>query len=247
MQDLGPSGIKGGEFNLTAPATDAARQWDGWGTALKPAWEPVIVARKPLDGTVAANVLRHGTGALNIDGCRVQGAAGSGVWGGSNKGCQDGRMFNASPDGAEYRSQQHPFGRWPANVLHDGSDEVLTAFPGDEGRFFYCPKASTADRDEGLDALPEVAASGLPMRSAGGERGGEGLDGTSTDRLTKRRNTHPTVKNTELMRYLCRLITPPGGTVLDPFTGSGSTGKAIASDYYLPLYLREQSRTVVEG
>jgi site-specific DNA-methyltransferase (adenine-specific) len=168
------------------------------GTALKPAWEPVIVARKPLDGTVAANVLRYGTGALNIDGCRVGGTE----------------------------------GRWPANFMHDGSPEVLAGFPltgvsaggrtanisktstiygggkglgqdidaaavrgdpgyGDSGsaaRFFYCAKASRTDREEG--------------------------------------NTHPTVKPTALMRYLCRLVTPRNGVVLDPFCGSGSTGKA---------------------
>jgi DNA modification methylase len=179
------------EVKVTAPATEAAKQWEGWGTALKPAWEPVILARKPLEGTVAATVLKYGTGALNIDACRVE-------------------------EG----------GRWPSNLVTDDSDEVLAGFPNEEGRFFYCAKASTKDRDEGLDHLPEVAAAGLPMRSADGERGGEGLDGTSTDRLTKRRNTHPTVKPTSLMQYLCRLVTPPNGVVLDPFCGSGSTGKA---------------------
>ena len=97
---------------------------------------------------------------------------------------------------------------------------------GSAARFFYCAKANATDRDEGLEQLPEVQAAGLPMRSDDGERGGEGLDGTSTDRLTKRRNTHPTVKSTELMRYLARLITPNGGMCLDPFMGSGSTGKA---------------------
>jgi site-specific DNA-methyltransferase (adenine-specific) len=136
------------------PATPEASAWQGWGTALKPAWEPVIVARKPLSGTVADNVLRYGTGALNIDGCRV----------GGNEG------------------------RWPANVMHDGSAEVVDGFPDAEARFFYCAKASRTDRDDG--------------------------------------NTHPTVKPTDLMRYLCRLVTPPGGVVLDPFMGSGSTGKA---------------------
>ena len=145
--------------NITAPATDAARQWSGWGTALKPGWEPIIVARKPLCGTVAENVLRHGTGGINVDGCKVAG----------------------------------PSGRWPANVIHDGSDEVTGLFPNDAARFFYCPKASRRDRDEGLEGVV---------------------------------NCHTTVKPTALMRYLCRLVTPPGGVVLDPFTGSGSTGKA---------------------
>jgi site-specific DNA-methyltransferase (adenine-specific) len=161
--------------------------WQGWGTALKPALEPITVARKPLTGTVATNVLEHSTGAINVDGCRVGDRT----------------------------------GRWPANLIHDGSDEVVGLFPqakgatsnsspstnvgftrgakgldkrsgyaddGSAARFFYCAKASKADRGDG--------------------------------------NSHPTVKPTELMRYLCRLVTPPGGVVLDPFMGSGSTGKA---------------------
>lgn len=153
-------------LNPGTPVLESARQWQGWGTALKPALEPITVARKPLVGTVAANVLEHGTGALNIDGARLE--------------CQ----------------------RWPANLIHDGSEEVIEAFPqapgqiakasisdaGSAARFFYCAKASRSDR------------------------GAE--------------NIHPTVKPTDLMRYLCRLVTPPGGLVLDPFMGSGSTGKA---------------------
>jgi site-specific DNA-methyltransferase (adenine-specific) len=168
---------------ITAPATDAAREWAGWGTALKPAWEPIIMARKPLVGTVAANLLLHGTGALNIDGARV--GAGEGQ------------------------------GRWPANLMHDGSPEVVDRL-GEASRFFYCAKASRADREEGCEQLPEVRRT----------------DGRETEhhvpnlRTTALRNHHPTVKPTELMRYLIRLITPPGGTVLDPFMGSGSTGKA---------------------
>ena len=138
--------------SITAPATPEAQQWDGWGTALKPSLEPVTVARKPFKGNVAANVLEHGTGAINIDGCRV----------GDNSG------------------------RWPANLIHDGSDEV-TELLGDAQRFFYVPKCNTKDRDG---------------------------------------STHPTMKPTDLMAYLCRLVTPPDGIILDPFMGSGSTGKA---------------------
>lgn len=158
-------------------------QWQGWGTALKPALEPITVARKPLIGTVAENVLAHGTGALNIDGCRVG---------------TDTIKTCAKPKGSSFSSvgnaqgfngceESHHTGRWPANLIHDGSEEVL-ALAGEQARFFYCPKASKKDRDDG--------------------------------------NTHPTVKPTDLMRYLCRLVTPPNGTVLDPFMGSGSTGKA---------------------
>lgn len=147
-------------LELTAPATNEAKKWDGWGTALKPALEPITVARKPIIGTVAGNVLKHGTGGINIDGCRVG-------------------------------------ERFPANIIHDDGDEI-TELLGDAKRFFYCPKASTRDRDEGA----------------------------------KDRNRHPTVKPTDLMRYLCRLVTPPDGIVLDPFAGSGSTGKAAVMEYF---------------
>jgi DNA modification methylase len=188
-------GGKNGSQHITAPATDAAKQWEGWGTALKPAMEPITVARKPLIGTVAENVIKHGTGGINIDGCRV----GTEVvgWGGK------GRNPNTATTGASQGGQQGGYnyaegearpvqGRWPANFIHDGDQLVLELFPGLEkdsaARFFYCAKASKKDRDEG--------------------------------------NGHPTVKPTDLMRYLCRLVTPRNGIVLDPFMGSGSTGKA---------------------
>lgn len=186
----------GEDRSITAPATEAARQWQGWGTALKPALEPITVARKPFKGTVASNVLRHGTGALNIDGCRV--AADDGYV--DNRVTQGGDHFSV---GSERRTRGTVFepssaGRWPANLIHDGSEEP-TGLLGDAARFFYCPKASKRDRDEGLNP------------QAGG-----------------RVNDHPTVKPTALMRYLVRLVTPPSGRVLDPFCGSGTTGKACA-------------------
>ena len=160
--------------------------WQGWGTALKPALEPITVARKPLVGTVAANVLEHGTGALNVDGCRV-GRDTDDVSGWSQTGSK--ASANRAMSGGNYARDAKPdaAGRWPANLIHDGSEEPC-ALLGDAARFFYCAKASKADRGEG--------------------------------------NNHPTVKPTDLMRYLCRLVTPPGGIVLDPFMGSGSTGKA---------------------
>ena len=176
-----------GNRDITAPSTDAAKQWQGWGTALKPALEPITVARKPLIGTVAENVLQHGTGAINVDGGRVEG------------------------------------GRWPANFIHDGSEEA-TDLLGASARFFYCAKASKADRDEGCEKLQERSAGECVDRvegSAGMESPRAGAGRTSGSR-----NHHPTVKPTDLMRYLCRLVTPPSGIVLDPFMGSGSTGKA---------------------
>ncbi|MDT6941886.1 site-specific DNA-methyltransferase [Brucella pseudogrignonensis] len=189
---------KGTEYERTEkgePITDEAREWLGWGTALKPAWEPIALARKALSGTVAANVLSHGTGAININGTRI-------------------------PAGNEHEPD-----RWPANIVHDGSDEVLSAFPndGDPARFFYCAKASRKDRDDGLDGFEQklVASALARVTQLAGEEA-TCISGTKNTRA----NTHPTVKPTDLMRWLCRLITPTGGIILDPFMGSGSTGKA---------------------
>lgn len=226
----------------------------GWGTALKPAWEPVIVARKPLDGTVAANVLKWGTGGINVDGCRVDVANGDERSGGFGLGKRPWQTGDVGGNTLRVGSEQ---GRWPANLIHDGSDEVVGLFPetrsgrlgighgagnsfgvgntdkkprcimseygndsGSAARFFYCAKASRADRDEGLDQLPKIACGMMEDDSYPIKTGSGNL------RDTRRRNYHPTVKPLALMRYLCRLITPPGGTVLDPFMGSGSTGKA---------------------
>jgi hypothetical protein len=214
-----PGGLGGERFkvrdNLLRAPTDAARQWEGWGTALKPAWEPIIVARKPLVGTVSENVLKFGTGGLNIDGCRV---------GEDTIKTQGGDKFPGVYGTYATCPESVHLGRWPANLIHDGSDEVVGLFPntqpskgvyvrktgdrqflglmgdgstnepdglcdsGSAARFFYCAKSSKSDRGEG--------------------------------------NNHPTVKPLALMRYLCRLVTPPGGVILDPFMGSGSTGKA---------------------
>lgn len=194
----------------------------GWGTALKPAWEPVIVARKPLDGTVAANVLRYGTGAINIDGCRI-GRASEDVSGWSQTGSK--ASNNLAMSGGNYARDPKPdnAGRWPANVMHDGSEEVVAGFPADEGRFYYCSKASRADREEGCDHLPaRIINEQTPPGTAGANSPRAGAGRLHEDGV---RNFHPTVKPTDLMRYLCRLVTPPDGLLLDPFMGSGSTGK----------------------
>ena len=193
---------------ITAPATPEAKQWEGWGTALKPALEPITVARKPLIGTVAENVLQHGTGAINVDGGRV----GTDIvgWGGGGGGVNSWKENGMNKAGMARPVQ----GRWPANFIHDGSEEA-TDLLGASARFFYCAKASKADRDAGCE--------GMEMQKAGGMQGRN--DG-SMGSITMSRNHHPTVKPTDLMRYLCRLVTPPSGIVLDPFMGSGSTGKA---------------------
>jgi len=210
-------------IDRSGKATPAAQQWDGWGSALKPAHEPIVLARKPLgEKTLAANVLEHGTGGLNIDGCRV---------GDENMSAQFDREWNKQ--GAEFgfgnglrasKGKKVPDGRFPANLIHDGSAEVVELFPraGEKSaaRFFYCAKASKADRDEGLEAFAEQQRAFFQT--------GNGTSGkpSSIGHYVTQCNTHPTVKPTDLMAYLIRLITPPGGVVLDPFVGSGSTGKA---------------------
>ena len=244
---------KGIDVPVTASATDEAKQWEGWGTALKPAAEDWWLMRKPLDGTVAGNVLKYGTGALNIDGCRV----------GTEERTYDLTMvsggFETTGGGRNVKSgEKTVVGRWPANVMHDGSDEVVAGFPesngghwsykqakdgglyehglkdmkdggsdnvgGSAARFFYCTKASRRDREEGCEHLEAKSGAEAVDR----EEGSAGMDSPragASRTAGKVKNHHPTVKNTDLMRYLCRLVTPENGVVLDPFMGSGSTGK----------------------
>jgi site-specific DNA-methyltransferase (adenine-specific) len=262
-----------GEYDIIELSAEA-KQWQGWGTALKPAHEPIVVARKPLIGTVAANVLTYGTGGLNIDGARVGTTVETWPATRNYSSKEMSRPGSTLADDAQTQSTgEAPAGRWPANVIHDGSDEVMALFPdtkspktylrsskatanidwnpkeadteqlgfGDSGsaaRFFYCAKASKRDRNEGLDGFEAKFA---PTMSNG--IGGKEHD---PETATKKLNHHPTVKPTDLMRYLCRLVTPPGGIVLDPFMGSGSTGKAAMyegfefvgielTDEYLPI------------
>ena len=227
--------------------------WQGWGTALKPAWEPIVVARKPLAGTVAENVQEWGTGALNVDGCRV-----AAVDFDPKDRLGASKLMENRPWNERERvriTEGNALGRWPANLIHDGSEEVVVLFPvtktgslkpyeqstrqgnaygkqpeirqvnhvGDSGsaaRFFYCAKASKADRDEGCEGLK----SSVELIGAAGHKINPMTGKAVVD--IPRKNAHPTVKPTDLMRYLCRLVTPPDGVVLDPFMGSGSTGKA---------------------
>ena len=244
------------EWDITGAVLPEAKQWQGWGTALKPAHEPICVARKPLEGTVAANVLKHGVGGLNIDGCRVE----------TNPEVDEGGY--AGDDVAS-----SPLGRFPANFIHDGSDEVVELFPDSKGqqgdvkgnepshtgdantvtygeygrvpfakrveldksaaRFFYCAKTSKKDRNHGLDDFEEKAIAntkGNGIRRVCNKCGAyqlEPCDCVDNEWVlpANKKNNHPTVKPTDLMRYLCKLVTPPNGTVLDPFTGSGSTGR----------------------
>jgi site-specific DNA-methyltransferase (adenine-specific) len=183
----------------------------GWGTALKPAMEPITMARKPFKATVAQNVQEWGTGAINIDGCRI------GEEEIKTSAKQTGQSFQHDYNGCKESTH---LGRWPANVMHDGSAEILQGM-GEAARFFYTPKACKDDRDDGCEMMEERWKAGYSYT----DTAGNAADGMFKDRETLKRNFHPTVKPTDLMRYLCRLVTPTGGIVLDPFTGSGSTGR----------------------
>ncbi len=177
---------KGQEYTRTpkgAPVLDEAKTWAGWGTALKPACEPICLGRKPLVGTVASNVLQFGTGAINVDGCKIGDDIRINQPMGAPENSYGGYGATATATATA--------GRWPANLLHDGSAEAIADFPADDtgsaARYFYSAKADQHDRIG---------------------------------------SKHPTVKPVDLMQWLCRLVTPPGGTILDPFAGSGSTGEA---------------------
>jgi DNA modification methylase len=251
--------------------TPEAQQWAGWGTALKPALEPITLARKPLIGTVAENVLKWGTGAINVDGCRV--GTTRGVPASLSKSKSSNTYGFGATQGHERELDQN-IGRFPANLLHSGEDCVVAMFPysesgammphhiingsenramsgpnqprmggnfpassGSAARFFntfppdeyepliYCSKASKKDREAGLGMFQKKPSF---MVDSGSTILGDGRE----QRDTLRANHHPTVKPTKLMQHLCRLITPPGGTVLDPFAGSGSTGKAAVLENF---------------
>lgn len=201
-------------------------EWHGWGTAAKPAYEPIVLARKPLIGTVAANLAEHGTGALNIDGCRVE--TGDDLNGGTYTGelrdpgpqrCLENR--NRKRGIGEFRQ---PPGRWPANVIHDGSDEVVAAFPdaaaGKSGG--VSTKALGRMNDDAWRAQ-SMARTGHSDDAGSAARFFYSAKADANDRIASK---HPTVKPVDLMQWLVRLVTPKGGLVLDPFAGTGTTGEA---------------------
>ena len=249
---------------------------DGWGTALKPAHEPIVMAKKRLEGTNKQNKDKYGTGGINIDGCRVETNPEvddmlrevervqrdeNNVWSNKNSGFKN---ENNNLTGVPIE------GRFPANVMHDGSDVVKDIFPnskgfvsngdakvgetskgaipplrrgnatsyGDDGsaaRYFYCPKTSKSERNVGLDNFTAKPMAWGNQAKAELKRGnldfkGNQGDGSKHNKVEMRLNTHPTVKPVELMKYLCRLVTPKGGVVLDPFMGSGSTGMAAKDE-----------------
>ena len=242
------TGILAGEYDLK----EAQNEWNGWGTALKPSFEPIIVARKPFKGSLVDNVIEYGVGGINIDECRIEHNEAQKY---TNRNPKNGEVFNTSTSG--HIASASPTGRFPANTIltYDETDfdEVCGGFPytkakqtkgsdnrenkgnsifidgvrnelnsytdsGSASRYFYCAKASKRDRDEGLDNFNQ-------------EKVNDGrntpIDNAFQRGETLRKNTHPTVKPTTLMQYLVRLVTPNNGTILDPFNGSGSTGKAV--------------------
>jgi site-specific DNA-methyltransferase (adenine-specific) len=283
----GPSigGNAYGEFgnggnHITAPSTPEAQQWQGWGTALKPAFEPVIVARKPIEGTVANNVLKWGTGGLNIDGSRI------GTETISTHNAPKGSFAGGEPDrGSDTSSYKEHTGRWPANIILDpytaelldeqsgessskaanrglrysgnhaglagqnkeykeGTDGIRGfSDSGGASRFFYVAKASKRDRNEGLDDLDAQRHSDRELAD------GVGGDNPRNRTNQAKQNFHPTVKPTSLMEYLIKLVTPPNGTVLDPFTGSGSTGKAaiLQGFEFIGIEMTEEYLPIIEG
>jgi DNA modification methylase len=248
-------GQQDGTFNITTAATDAAKQWEGWGTALKPAHEPIVLARRPLIGTVAANVLTHGTGALNIDGARVgttDDLNGGGYSGGTPKTMFSG-LGRLQPE-----DFVQPGGRWPANVIFDteagalldeqeyGASRFFTAIEWDDNTdlgidvpFRYIAKPGKQERNAGLDGLPEVV----------GKRTQDGGDDTRGRPTPTNQNHHPTVKPLALMRWLVKLVTPPGGTVLEPFAGSGTTLMACVLEGFngIGIEMTDEYLPIIEG
>jgi site-specific DNA-methyltransferase (adenine-specific) len=207
---------------VISKVSERGGQWCGWGTALKPAHEPIVVARKPLRGTIADNVLTHGTGAMNIDGCRVPHGDDVDLSQVQRQSAQSAIYVGGAKPG-DVIAMYKPGGRWPANVIHDGSDAAIDPL-GSFARYFYCAKASRVDREDGCDGLPTAKRSGKMMHN-GNNTSDTASPGFERFDPSPMRNHHPTVKPTELMRYLVRLATPPGGITLDPFCGSGSTGR----------------------
>ena len=272
-------GFRPGDIDITASATDNAKAWDGWGTALKPAHEPIVVARKPVIGTVAENVLKYGTGALNIDGTRIGTDEVITNHSRSAEAAVSKGKFGDSVAQETHQTSGQMLGRWPANIILDeytatllpeskatgsgkasgfrkgggdgnsvglaGTKNAADGFSdsGSVSRFFYVAKANKQDRNEGLDELPEVAV------KFGNQK--ETIQGSVNDkfRAEPKQNFHPTVKPTALMQYLIRLVTPENGVVLDPFTGSGSTGKAaiLEGKRFIGIELTPEYLPIIEG
>ena len=229
-----------GSWNITTPATDAAKQWEGWGTALKPAYEPIVLARKPLsEKTIAANVLRWGTGALNIDATRIAGDKPTSFP--KRRTPKDDYVYSAGfHKTSEELSEAHDAGRWPATICHDGSQQVLDLFPH--------TKSGNLNPHHRLKASENLSMSGgnyerSPRQDFGGDEGSAArfFYSAKASKADRAGSKHPTVKPVSLMQWLVRMVTPPGGTVLDPFAGSGTTGAAAQNEgFKVTLIEREE-------
>ena len=252
------SGIMGKTVPRTDTLTKGSSPYEGWGTALKPAMELWTLCRKPLEEkTIAKNVLKYGTGGINIDGCRVETNGEQPKGSGNPVKNADPKAIQPGRSGGNGGNETSPLGRFPANLIHDGSEEVVSKFPntksgnlnaghkrgdgtgnsfkggggvvtgnyggesGSASRFFYCAKASKSERNKGLEGFEEKKNRPLGISSWKNLTNGSG---NVMGPVAPQKNNHPTVKPVKLMQYLCRLITQKGGTILDPFMGSGSTG-----------------------
>lgn len=223
--------------DITSPATPDAEYFDGWGTGLKPAWEPIVVARKPFNGSVVRNVLAYGTGVMNIDACRVGTETKTNA---SAPSADRNGFIKGFVVGTE--SVTHDYGRWPANVIHDGSDEVLDSFAvfGDRKA---CMSPSLA-RPNGTILGGRRGQGNLPMDAGTAARYFYCAKASKAERNGSK---HPTVKPLALMRYLCRLITPVGGTVLDPFAGTGTTGQAASMEGFQYILIESDPQYCIDA
>lgn len=237
-----------GSDGPTRELVAVAKPWQGWGTALKPAWEPICLARKPLgEDTVAENVIKHGTGALNIDACRVEtsedlsgGAYAENGGRGVSQSLRPGGGMN-QPGKTVGRPFVPPTGRWPANLAHDGSDEVVAAFPdagGGDQRGRGNGSRPGGFGDVGADRGTAEPNSVLYSDTGSAARFFFAAKADIDDRLG---SLHPTVKPVDLMQWLCRLVTPPGGLVLDPFAGTGTTGEAAWREGFRSILVERET------
>ena len=259
---------RGGTYDVTAPSTDAAKQWEGWGTALKPSFEPIVVARKPLSGTVAANVLEHGTGALNIDACRVgdgsdsQGARGSKEPSAARRYAESGAVPFTMTPGPRGGS---PSGRWPTNVVLD--EDQAAELDQQSGVLKSGANPTRRGGDKFRNTYGDFAGQTECVAHRGADEGGASrffpvfryeAKASGSERPTVDGTAHPTVKPLDLMRWLVRLVTPPHGLVLEPFAGSGTTAEACVHEHmrciaiereanYLPLITARLTKPIEVG
>jgi DNA modification methylase len=228
------------DVDITAPATEAAKQWDGWGTALKPSMELVTVARKPFPGTVAANVLKYGTGALNVDACRIEGEP----WKAHDATGLASVKFFSDGDAATIHKEPHALGRFPANTIHDGSEEVLALFP-ESG------PAKSSQRGSGKGKSSCYGVYGGDSTERGHDDNGGSVARffytAKADKTDRDGTKHPTVKPIDLMRYLVRLVCPIGGIVLDPWCGSGTTVYAARAEQCKAIGIERELEYVTDA